>query len=391
MLCNHDIIYFSNDWHADNRTSSHHIAKQLCRFNRMLYVEASGLRVPRADPHDIKRIIRKIINFIRGARKVDSQVYVFSPFLLPFYAYSFVKLINKFILIYSLKKECKKLGFKNPILWILIPHISVVVGNLNEKLVVYYCVDDFSSLPGVKSEAIAQLDKELSKKADIIFTPSLPLYEKKKQINENTFLSPHGVDFAHFSKAVYNHLPVPEDIKAIKKPLIGFFGLIENWIDLDLVKYIAKTKPEWSIVMIGRIVKDISNFKGMPNVHFLGARPYKLLPNYAKVFDVAIIPYILNAQVYNANPIKLREYLAAGKPVVTVRSPEIEKFSDVVKISDTYDEFVCKIEIALRENSEEKIKQRIEKVKDSSWENHFEKVSNIVSSYLTKKSYINVD
>src|SRR3989338_6879874 len=172
MLYNQDIIYFSNDWDADNKTSSNHIAKQLCRFNRLLYVEASGLRAPKLSPHDIKRIFLKIIKFIRGARKVDSRVYVFPPFLLPFHRFSFVKLINKFILIYSLKKVCKKLGFKNTILWIVIPHISTVVGNLNEKLVVYYCVDDFSSLPGVKSEAIARLDKELSKKADVIFTRS---------------------------------------------------------------------------------------------------------------------------------------------------------------------------------------------------------------------------
>jgi len=312
----------------------------LSKSNRLLYIEASGLRAPDASVHDIKRIFSKLKKIFIGARKVSDNVRVYSPLIIPFHKYAFIKRINKFILVYSIKRVAKRLGFKKPILWIVIPHMSVVINNLDEKLVVYYCVDDFSSLPGVDAKAILEHDVAVTEKADVIFTPSQPLYEKKTKMNSNTYLSPHGVNIDHFAKVFNKDIDVPEEMRGFDKPIIGFFGLIERWIDLELIKYVAQAKPQCSIVLIGRVVQDISSFDGIKNVHFLGAHPYDLLPNYAKLFDVAVIPYKLNEQVYNANPIKLREYLAMGKPVVSVRSPEMEKFSDVIYISDGYKEFV---------------------------------------------------
>jgi len=385
VLENQDIIYFSNDWAADNKTSSHQIAQQLSKSNRLLYIEASGLRAPTTSAHDIKRIFNKIKKIFSGARKVSDNVHVYSPFIIPFHRYAFIKKINKFILVYSIKKTSKKLGFKKPILWIVIPHMSVVINNLDEKLVVYYCVDDFSSLPGVDTKAILEHDVTVTEKADVIFTPSQPLYEKKVKINNNTYLSPHGVNIDHFAKVFNKDLDIPVEMRDLDKPIIGFFGLIEQWIDLELIKYMAQANPRRSIVLIGRVVQDITGFNGIDNVYFLGARPYDLLPNYAKLFDVAVIPYKLNKQVYNANPIKLREYLAMGKPVVSVRSPEMEKFSDVIYISDNYEEFVNNIENALNNNTDIKVQERITKVKYSSWEKRLEKVSEIISKVLKNK------
>jgi len=385
MIQGKDIVYFSNDWDADNRTSSHHIARQIARNNRLLYVESSGLRSPNASARDVKKIFRKICKALYGIRRIDENTFVYSPMLLPFHKFKVIQWINKHMLVHSLRNICKKLKFEHPILWIIIPHMFVVAGSLNEKLRVYYCVDDFSSLPGVDPDSVAQFDTLLTKEADIIFTPSEPLYRKKKEINVNTFLSPHGVDIEHFSKALKEGLSIPDDMAVIKKPIIGFFGLIEKWIDLELIKYIARMKPEWSIVLIGRVAQDISGFSSLSNVHFLGAKPYGSLPCYAKAFNVAVIPYVLNNQVFNANPIKLREYLSMGKPVVSVRTPEVEKFADVVKISDTYDDFVSNITQALKETSEQCVKQRTEKVKDSSWDKRFERISDIVNQALEKK------
>jgi len=385
MLKDQDIIYFSNDWDADNKTSSHHIAEQLAKHNRLLYVESSGLRAPKSSAHDIRRIGRKIGKFFKGARKVGDSVYVFSPMLIPLHRFGFIRALNQRILVSSLSSMCRQLGFKNPIVWIVIPHMVTVIGKLQEKLVVYYCVDSFSSLPNVESSAIAQYDQELTKKADIIFTPSQPLYEEKKQVNANTFLSPHGVDVEHFGKVQDANLPIPEDIARIKKPIIGFFGLIEHWVDLKLIRYIAERKPEYSLVLIGRVAQDINGLKDIPNVYFLGPRNYEELPAYAKAFDVALLPYVLNKQVYNANPIKLREYLAGGKPVVSVTSPEIEKFRDVIAIADSYEDFVFCIESSLKENSAQKIKSRIDKVIDCSWEGRFDNIAKIVHSFLENK------
>jgi len=387
MLENHDILYFSNDWRADNKTSGHHIADQLKKNNRLFYIEASGLRAPSASTHDLGRIFSKIAAFLKGPRKVEENVHVFSPLILPFHRFSIVKRINEFLLVHSLRAMCRRFGIHRPILWIVIPHMSVVVGKLDEKLVVYYCVDDFSSLPGVMAGTIRQYDQYLTKRADLVFTPSMPLYDKKIALNKNVHLSPHGVDIAHFEKVLDPDLPTPDDAKNIQRPVIGFFGLIEKWIDLDLIKYIAVKRPDFSILMIGRVVQDISMFADVPNVHFLGARPFGTLPQYARLFDVAIIPYVLNDQVFNANPIKLREYLATGKPVVSVRNPEIEKFADVVRIADGQEAFLANIIAALKEHDPESVQKRRNAVRDSSWDERFKAVSRIVESKLSLISH----
>ncbi len=384
-ITNQAVVYFSNDWKADNRTSSHHIVRHLAKHNKVLYVESSGLRPPKLSSHDFIRIIKKILKYFRGVHRITRDFYVFTPLLFPFNRYDAIRTLNKRILALELRFILFVLGFKDVILWIIIPHMEQMVGKLKEKSVVYYCVDDFSSLPDVDSEIIAEMDARLTRAADVIFTPSESLFKKKLLLNKKTYLSPHGVDIEHFNKIFSENLDLPYELIKLKKPIIGFFGLIEKWIDLDLLEYLVSKKPKFSFLMIGRVVQDISRFTKYENVHFIGAVKYELLPNYAKAFDVAIIPYVLNKQVANANPIKLREYLALGKPIVSVRNPEIERFSDLVYIADTYEKFAVNIELALLENNALLIEKRRQKVKDSSWENRFNIVSETVESILKKK------
>src|SRR5262249_6462720 len=142
-------------------------------------------------------------------------------------------------------------------------------------------------------------------------------------------------------------LALPTDTAHLPRPVVGFFGLIERWIDLDLVKYLAELRPEWSFVMLGRVAVPEEELPRRANLHFLGRRPYEQLPAYGKQFDAAIIPYRLTRQVLHANPIKLREYLAMGKPVVTVRTPEIEKFTDVIEIASSREAFLAKLDEVL--------------------------------------------
>lgn len=384
-LRGYDILYFSNDWNADNRTSSHHIARQLAKSNRILYVESSGLRTPSASAHDLGRVFAKVGAFCRGPRKVMDNVHVLSPILLPFHGFAAIRFLNKWILILTLRFWMFRLGITSPVAWFIIPHMVVTLGHLKERLSVYYCVDDFSSLPGVDVARISSYDRELTTKADVVFTPSKPLFEKKILLNRQSHLSPHGVDFEHFASVTKSSLETPAAMRAFRGPIVGFFGLIEHWIDLALVEHIARRKPEWQIVMIGRVVKNIAAFDGVTNVHFLGPVPYAFLPNYAQCFSAAIIPYVHNAQVFNANPIKLREYLAMGKPVISVKTPETSLFADVIYLADDYDEFVSHIDKAIREDSREKAMARMERVAQLSWENRFEEISNVLFAAMRDK------
>src|SRR5438132_3538794 len=338
------ILYFGNDWFAENRTSSHHIARWLAGRHRVYYIECPGLRAPQKSGRDIKKIWAKLQRFFAGSRKVEEGLKVRTLLQLPFHRFGWVRRLNQFLLLASLRWLMWREGIRRPISWFMIPHLSSVVGKLDEELSVYYCIDDYAALPGVNSKAIQAMDEELTRKADIVFVASDTLLEMKLALNLNTHVSPHGVDFDHFAQAQDETLPVPTDIASLPRPVIGFFGLIERWIDLDLVDFLAKQRPHWSFVMIGRVALADHEIPHRANIHYLGKRNYQDLPAYGKQFDAAIIPYRLTQQVMHANPIKLREYLAMGKPVVSVSTPEIDKYAGVVEIARSREEFLAKLD-----------------------------------------------
>jgi len=382
MLKGEKIVYFANDWNADNRTSSHHVAEYLSKNNNLLYVESPGLRRPRGSSRDLSRIIKKFLSWVKSPQYVNDHLYVATLFLFPFHGNRFIRKLNKFLVILSLKLFCKKLKFQNPILWILLPHMELVAGSLNEKFVVYYCHDNYEAMPGVDATTISLMERKLLHKADIVFTVNEQLLSKVSKINSNVHLSPHGVDIEHFGRAINSNLLIPADIARIPVPRIGFFGLIEEWIDLELIRFLAQSRPSWSFVFIGRVAINADKIAHLPNVYLLGQRNYSDLPAYAKGFDVAIIPYVINEQTLNCNPLKLREYLAAGKPIVAVSVPEIRKYSDVVDIAESYEEFLARIEFLLHNNNEDMIEKRIKRIADESWDRRLEYVSNIVEEAL---------
>ncbi len=280
----------------------------------------------------------------------------------------------------------KQQGVTRPITWFVVPHLASVAGELGERLSVYYCIDDYASLPDVDPEAVRQMDDELTRKADVVFVASATLLERKRALNPNTHVSPHGVDFDHFVKAQDPALSEPADIAELPRPIIGFFGLIERWIELDLVAYLAKARPNWTFLMIGRIAIPEAEAPRLPNIHYLGRRPYETLPAYGKAFTVALIPYHLTPQVVNSNPIKLREYLAMGKPIVSVSIPEIDKFSDYVATARTPEEFLAKLDRAVAEGLSPEARARQTAVAATmTWDANLQKVMAIVDKELATK------
>ena len=177
------------------------------------------------------------------------------------------------------------------------------------------------------------MDDDLTRREDLVVVASETLLEVKRSLNAATIHSPHGVDVAHFASASRVDGPVPDEVAALPKPVVGFFGLIESWIDLDLVAHLARSRPQYSFVMIGRVAVPEETVPHASNLHFLGRQPYESLPDYGRGFDCCLIPYRLTRQVMHANPLKLREYLAMGKPVVSVSTPEIDQFADIVLIA----------------------------------------------------------
>jgi hypothetical protein len=154
----------------------------------------------------------------------------------------------------------------------------------------------------------------------------------------------HGVDIDHFRKACLPETVVPADCAGITGPIIGFFGLLADWVDLEIVRALAIARPRWSFVLIGEVRTDIVRLKEFSNVHFLGRRPYQTLPAYCKAFDVAILPFVWNELTLAANPLKMREYLAAGLPLISTPLPEVVRLQHLVLMARTAEEYLAHIE-----------------------------------------------
>ena len=342
-------LYFGTDWEPENRTSAHHVARWLAERAPVMYFECPGMRAPRSTGRDIRRIIAKLVAAVGPPRRPSAGVEVRTLLQLPFHRLPGIAAFNRWILLRSVRRVVARVrrGGGQIVSWFLSPHIGVLAGRLGEDLAVQYCVDDYASFPGVDADAIAAMDEALSRNADLVFVTSETMVPRKQAVAKRVVLSPHGVDVEHFRKATDAGIPLPEEMRSLTGAVIGFFGLIETWIDLDLVQTLADRHPEWTFVMIGRVAVPAAQAPVRKNILFLGARPYQQLPDYGRRFDVSIIPYRFTQQVHHANPIKLREYLAMEKPIVSVPTPEITKFADVVRIATTADEWEMAIRDAL--------------------------------------------
>lgn len=382
MLIDENIIYVANAWPGDNKTSAHHIAEELAKHNRLLYVEASGQRAPRASKRDYKKILNKLKKACNKPTPITENVFLYSPIILPFHGHGFVRKINRYLLRVFMKRALRQLSFDDPILWIFMPHYSAVIDSVRAKGIVYYVVDEYSAQPNVDVEAIKSMEAEVLQRADVVIAVSDQLVENKRRHNPNVYLSTHGVDIERFARARDADGPLPPDISGIRRPIAGFFGLIEDWIDLDLVRYTARYLPEVSFVFVGSVVQDIGDLEGYQNVHFLGPKPYDALPDYLRAFDVGLLPYKLNEQVINSNPKKLREYLAGGKPVVSVRVREVERYGDLVYVADGREEFLDAVKRALESSSPDAAAERAAAVENESWTAKVERISEIVAGHI---------
>jgi glycosyltransferase involved in cell wall biosynthesis len=377
------ILYFGNDWRADNRTSSHHIARWLAERHRVYYLECPGLRAPKASNRDSKKICAKLWRFLHGSKSVTDNLNVRTLLQIPLHRFRLVRWLNRLLTCATLRWLMWREGVENPIVWFMVPHLGALVSRLGEKLAVYYCIDDYATLPDVNYKAIRAMDEQLTASADVIFTSAESLRARKLRLNSQTFFSPHGVDVALFGQAQDNGLPVPSDTSHFVGPIVGFFGLVEEWIDLELIDFLARHRPEWTFLFIGRVAIPPSKLPSHPNLYFLGQRPYETLPAYGKQFDVAIIPFRRTEVILHANPLKLREYLAMGKPIVSVSTPEIDKYSDVVEVALTPEEFLAKLDVVLgRPASPEDTRMRMERVASESWDARLRDVFAVIERHL---------
>jgi glycosyltransferase involved in cell wall biosynthesis len=363
-----NIICFAKDW-SEDPTSNNHVMLLLAKENRVLWLNSIAMRRPNfSHSSDISKLWRKLKSFFQGAKIPACNLWIVTPIVFPFPHSEIAIALNAFILRATMSYYRRRLDMREFQLWTFLPNAVEYVGKFGESLLVYYCTDEWSKFTYLEGEKMSAMERRLMANADVCFMTANLLLEKKKNMNANTFLASHGVDHAHFEKALAKTSVTPPDIAALPHPIIGFFGLIHEWLDLDLLAKIARTHPDWSIVLIGKSVIDISRLESLRNIHLLGRRPYEALPDYCGAFDVGIIPFAVNEMTRNINPIKLREYLSAGLPVVSTDLPEVKYYGDEVYIARGHEEFISKIEQAIREDSGETRRRRSDSMRGETWE-----------------------
>jgi glycosyltransferase involved in cell wall biosynthesis len=383
-LAGMSVVYFGNDWFAENRTSSHHISRQLARRLPLLYIDAPGMRAPTASPRDLKKLSRVLGKFLAAPQQIGPQMWHITMPQLPWRKLPFVDFLNRALGRWLVARAARRLGFKRRLSWFAVPHPGALAGRVGDEFIVYYCIDDYAAFAQMDAKRIQKLDDDLARRADIVFVSSTSLLEGKRGLAHQLEYSPHGVDFELFSKAQDPTTEVAPAARNLKHPVIGYFGSIAHHTNLEMIEEMARARPAWTFMLIGMASVDTSSLAVLPNVVLPGPQRYETLASWAKVFDAAIIPYRPWFALHSSS-LKVREYLAAGKPVVTVSTPEIERYKDVITIAANTAEFLVALDRALETDSPEARLARLDAVKDSTWEGCAARAFNCVSKAVINR------
>jgi len=390
MLKGENIIIFSSgDWKT-GPSSSQHISINFAQYNKVLFIETFGSRRPSLNLEDTKRIAHRVMNWFKGIKKQDiegGQLYIYSPIALMANIRPFL-FIEKFMFSAMVKHLTKKLDMKNPILYFYLPPPAGIIGNLGEKFIIYHCVDEWLTFPGGKNKAFMDAERRLIEKADLFLAANESLYIKNKPYAKRIHRIYHGVEYDHFAKQFSSDTPLPEDIKNIPKPIIAVIGNFADWMDLDLIKSIAQSHKDWSIVSIGPIDSNvcIKKLTDMGNVYFLGQKPYARLPGYYRAIDVFIIPFLLNEHIKYCAPTRFYEHLSSGKPIISTDFPAVREIGDgLIDIALDKEDFLKKIETALNEMDISLAEKRKALARKNTWRSRVEEISAIIEEIMNKK------
>lgn len=319
----------------------------------------------------------------RVLRRIGPTLWLFKPVVLVPYSVSLrlplFKKANRAIMKASLRNVLKRLGMTDIVVMIPHPAQEYVIGMLEERVLCYDVYDEHSESLVTSSrmrQLVENVEMEILKQADIVFASARNLAEKKRSINPNTHFVPNAADVTFFLQTLDPQTVVPQDLEEIPEPRIGLIGNINDIVDMDLLVYMTEQRPDWSVVLIGKIngssqflnSPTLQRAKELHNLHIMGFRDYHTLPSYQKGLSVCLLPYLINEYTVNVYPNKVHQYLAGGRPVVSTDLPEMLPFSEVIHIADSHAKFLELCEQALQLAPPEAINQRIAVARENSVE-----------------------
>jgi glycosyltransferase involved in cell wall biosynthesis len=276
--------------------------------------------------------------------------------------------------------------FDNAVQWFYDPMaVSAFMGQMGEILTVYDCMDELSKFRGAPANIIER-ETQLLEKADVVFTGGRKLLESKSRHNDNCHFYGCGVDCAHFGSAREEITQVPADLANLGKPALGYFGVVDERMDYELIDQLAAQNPQWSIVMLGPTMKvDESQLPRRANLHWLGKKDYRDLPAYCKGLDLCLMPFALNESTEYINPTKALEYMATGRQIISTPVPDVvSNFGSVVKIGRGADEFIKLCHTALEHPDNAAIRAGLQMASQNSWDSIVAQLENHMEEALAK-------
>ena len=386
------ICFGGEDWWYHHPHSKNHLMRRFARAgNKVIFVNSISMGLaPVKSGELVPRVKRKLKSYAKLARTTEEGITVVSPAVVPFFGSAAAAAANRRLLSAQISSLAKRRGLAHSILWIAIPTAVEVVGRLDESLVIYHVSDKYDANTmdhGTDPALIKKLHERAIEAADLVFYSSRKLFDEVTTGREKSYLLEQAVDFDHWSRVSGAEMTIAEAVAKIPPSRIGYFGAIEPWlIDQQLVKQASQTHPEWNWVFIGNKSRGLE-IEDLPNVHFLPPVSYEELPHYAAGFDVCVLPWNTEVPFTSyGSAIKVREYLASGKPVVISPLPEYESMRDVLRIGRTRDQFLDLVEDALRETGSELMRARQAAVKDGTWDARAEWVSELIEEKLNTKT-----
>ena len=363
-----NVVCFAKDWDG-HPTSNTHLMRLLAQHNRVLWLESVAMRAPHVGRRrDLRRMARRLAAAAHGVRRVEADLWVASPLVLPLPHSPWAAALNRRLLRRTVGRLCRRLGMERFQVWTFLPTAGDHARTLGGRPLVYYCVDDWAHSPDYDGARVAAAEARLCQAADVVFATSQALVAEKRRWNRRTHHAPHGVDHAHFVRALDPALPVAPEVARLGRPVLAVVGLLDWRIDTGLLAALADRRPDWSLALVGPALTDLGALAARPNVHLLGRIPYVRLPAVLKGCAVGLVPFVIDEYTRHIDPVKLREYLSAGLPVVTTALPEVAAIDPSCRIVRGVDELVAAVDAALRDSSPEARMHRSMAMARQTWE-----------------------
>ncbi len=394
----YNIICFSNQlWDYPNWTNKRHVMTRLGKMGHKIIFVDPPINFGRVLFRQFQRGNWGFVRFLLGYKK-EGNILIYTPikfyFFSKLFTFLFSEKVNSLANSFFTKKNKKLLWIYN----MEIENLEEYLKNIKRDFLIYDCVDYYAGFPRYSTkeekERILDIEKNLTDQSDLVFATAPGLVDRLKKINIKTFYTPNVGDFElfHGVKEKYKN-DVPKELKKLKKPIVGYIGALDSYkFDYELLKKSALSYPEYSFVVIGDVaLKDREGslkelgLENISNIYFLGSIPFVKTPKYIAQFDCELIPYVYNDYtIGGCFPVKFFNTLSAGVPSVVTNLPVFSMYKNVTYISKTHDDFVKNIGLAIEENTEKKIQERISVARENTWDSKVSNILSIINSNLNR-------